>query len=239
MIAVTCGSVQIADKQIEQAYAEFQQALSRGQVGDWFKDPWCFFTSLYRHLLKSLPFSFLQFQVLSTDLLKLERVQELIYLNIRYKVRVVRIGPTRYGLVMNDSYTEVRRAAVFTAALSSLCSDIPNFSTSSPRPTSPPPPLSLSVFPQVDLRRLADGSSLIRFGDNSYVTYMKEEVSHYRIVVGGRTCIFEKERDPSICRTTTTGKLLRYIVPDGAHVRAGESIAEVCNRVHFSTNSLV
>lgn len=56
---------------------------------------------------------------------------------------------------------------------------------------------------------------------------MKVDVSHYRIVVGGHTCIFEKEKDPSICRTTTTGKLLHFIVPDGAHVKAGDSIAEV------------
>ena len=77
-------------------------------------------------------------------------------------------------------------------------------------------------FIEVDARRLTDGSSLIRFHGESFVTYMKEDVTHFRVVVGGRTCIFEKENDPSICHTTSTGKLLQYLVPDGAHVQAGD-----------------
>jgi hypothetical protein len=35
---------------------------------------------------------------------------------------------------------------------------------------------------------------------SSYTTYMKEEASSYRIIIGNRTCIFEKENDPTVLR---------------------------------------
>jgi acetyl-CoA carboxylase/biotin carboxylase 1 len=79
----------------------------------------------------------------------------------------------------------------------------------------------------VDVNRMRDGSTLVRFNDNSYVVHVKEDVTHYRVVVAGKTVIFDKEKDASVCRTTATGKLLHYLIPDGAHVSAGDSIAEV------------
>eukprot|EP00045_Choanoeca_perplexa_P018135 m.279161 g.279161 ORF g.279161 m.279161 type:complete len:2306 (+) comp17727_c0_seq1:161-7078(+) len=79
----------------------------------------------------------------------------------------------------------------------------------------------------VDVNRMRDGSTLVRFDDNSYVVHVKEDVTHYRVVVSGKTVIFDKEKDASVCRTTATGKLLHYLVPDGSHVSAGDSIAEV------------
>ncbi|EGD82369.1 acetyl-CoA carboxylase [Salpingoeca rosetta] len=84
-----------------------------------------------------------------------------------------------------------------------------------------------NTFIEADVRRLVDGSSLIRFNGESYVTYVKEDVTNYRIVVGGQTCIFDKEDDPSIVRTTSTGKLLKYLVADGTAVQAGDAIAQV------------
>ena len=37
---------------------------------------------------------------------------------------------------------------------------------------------------------------------SSYTTYMREEVNSYRIVIGNKTCIFEKENDPTALRCT-------------------------------------
>lgn len=34
----------------------------------------------------------------------------------------------------------------------------------------------------------------------SYTTYVKEEIDHYRVVIGNQTCMFEKENDPTILR---------------------------------------
>ena len=52
----------------------------------------------------------------------------------------------------------------------------------------------------VEVHHMTDGGLLLSLNGASYTTYMKEEVDKYRIVVSGKTCIFEKENDPSILR---------------------------------------
>lgn len=49
----------------------------------------------------------------------------------------------------------------------------------------------------------------------------------YRITVGNKTCVFEKEKDPTVLRSPSAGKLLQYIVEDGGHIFAGETYAEI------------
>ncbi|TKS78771.1 Acetyl-CoA carboxylase 2 [Collichthys lucidus] len=53
------------------------------------------------------------------------------------------------------------------------------------------------------------------------------DVHSYRITVGNKTCVFEKEKDPTVLRSPSAGKLLQYICEDGAHVCAGETYAEI------------
>lgn len=61
----------------------------------------------------------------------------------------------------------------------------------------------------------------------SHTTYMKEEVGNYRIVIGNKTCVFEKENDPAVLRSPSTGKLINFLVEDGGHVFAGDVYAEI------------
>ena len=82
-------------------------------------------------------------------------------------------------------------------------------------------------FVEVGFHRLSDGGSLVRFNDDSRVVYMTEEVERYRMSVGGKTCIFEKENDPTVMRAVSAGKLIRYMVEDGDHVKVGDAYAEV------------
>lgn len=49
----------------------------------------------------------------------------------------------------------------------------------------------------------------------------------YRVTVGNKTCKFEKERDPTVLRSPSAGKLLQYVVADGSHVLAGQPYAEI------------
>jgi len=88
------------------------------------------------------------------------------------------------------------------------------------------------AFVEAYLHRLTDGGSLIRImcSDGttvSKVVYMKEEVENYVVTVGGKTCIFDKENDPTIMRASSAGKLIRYLVEDGEHVKEGQAFAEV------------
>ena len=39
--------------------------------------------------------------------------------------------------------------------------------------------------------------------------------------------MFEKEKDPTVLRSPSAGKLLQYLVEDGGHVLAGETYAEI------------
>lgn len=49
----------------------------------------------------------------------------------------------------------------------------------------------------------------------------------YRITIGIQTCIFEKEHDPTILRSPSAGKLVQFMVEEGAHVGAGHVYAEI------------
>eukprot|EP00063_Salmo_salar_P052735 XP_014027570.1 PREDICTED: acetyl-CoA carboxylase-like isoform X2 [Salmo salar] len=80
---------------------------------------------------------------------------------------------------------------------------------------------------EIDVHRLSDGGLLLSYNGSSYTTYMKEEVDSYRITVGNKTCVFEKEKDPTVLRSSSAGKLLLYLVEDGGHICAGNSYAEI------------
>ncbi|XP_040011834.1 acetyl-CoA carboxylase isoform X1 [Xiphias gladius] len=80
---------------------------------------------------------------------------------------------------------------------------------------------------EIDVHRLSDGGLLLSYDGNSHITYMKEEVDSYRITVGNKTCVFEKEKDPTVLRSPSAGKLLQYVVEDGGHIFAGDTYAEI------------
>ncbi|XP_076778578.1 acetyl-CoA carboxylase 2 isoform X2 [Arvicanthis niloticus] len=80
---------------------------------------------------------------------------------------------------------------------------------------------------EIDAHRLNDGGLLLSYNGSSYTTYMKEEVDSYRITIGNKTCVFEKENDPTVLRSPSAGKLMQYTVEDGDHVEAGSSYAEM------------
>uniref|UniRef100_A0A670ZYG8 acetyl-CoA carboxylase n=1 Tax=Pseudonaja textilis TaxID=8673 RepID=A0A670ZYG8_PSETE len=80
---------------------------------------------------------------------------------------------------------------------------------------------------EIDVHRLNDGGLLLSYHGNSYTTYMKEETDRYRITIGNKSCDFEKEKDPSLLRAPSAGKLLQYTVEDGGHIYGGHSYAEM------------
>uniref|UniRef100_A0A4W4E308 acetyl-CoA carboxylase n=1 Tax=Electrophorus electricus TaxID=8005 RepID=A0A4W4E308_ELEEL len=80
---------------------------------------------------------------------------------------------------------------------------------------------------EIDVHRLSDGGLLLSYSGSSYTTYMKEEVESYRVIVGNKTCVFDKERDPTVLRSPSAGKLVQYLVEDGGHVMSGHPYAEI------------
>ena len=82
-------------------------------------------------------------------------------------------------------------------------------------------------FKEVKLHEMTDGGLLLSIDGSSYTTYMKEEVSSYRVIINNQTMVFEKENDPTILRSPSAGKLLKLLKCDGDHVCKGEVYAEI------------
>ncbi|XP_055343612.1 acetyl-CoA carboxylase-like [Paramacrobiotus metropolitanus] len=80
---------------------------------------------------------------------------------------------------------------------------------------------------EAEVHRLKDGCLLISVDGASHSTYMKEEVDRYRLVIGNKTCVFEKEDDPTLMRAPSAGKLLNYLVENGGRVIRNQPYAEI------------
>ncbi|KAH7038334.1 acetyl-CoA carboxylase [Microdochium trichocladiopsis] len=79
----------------------------------------------------------------------------------------------------------------------------------------------------VGVRALSDGGLLILLDGRSHSVYWSEEVSATRISVDSKTCLLEQENDPTQLRTASPGKLVKYTVENGEHIKAGQTYAEV------------
>lgn len=79
----------------------------------------------------------------------------------------------------------------------------------------------------VGIRALSDGGLLVLLGGRSHSVYWKEEVGAIRMSVDGKTCLLEQENDPTQLRTPSPGKLVKYAVENGEHVKKGQAFAEV------------
>ncbi|OOF92423.1 hypothetical protein ASPCADRAFT_8702 [Aspergillus carbonarius ITEM 5010] len=79
----------------------------------------------------------------------------------------------------------------------------------------------------VGVRALADGGLLVLLNGRSHNVYWKEEPAATRLSVDGKTCLLEQENDPTQLRTPSPGKLVKFTVENGEHVKAGQPFAEV------------
>jgi acetyl-CoA carboxylase/biotin carboxylase 1 len=79
----------------------------------------------------------------------------------------------------------------------------------------------------VSARPLADGGLLVLLDGKSHSVYWQEEVGSVRVMIDSKTCLIEQENDPTQLRSPSPGKLIRYLVDDGDHIKAGESYAEI------------
>ena len=79
----------------------------------------------------------------------------------------------------------------------------------------------------VGIRALADGGLLVLLDGRSHSVYWKEETGATRLSVDSKTCLLEQENDPTQLRTPSPGKLVKFTVDNGEHVKAGQAFAEV------------
>ncbi|KAL1495877.1 hypothetical protein AB1Y20_014521 [Prymnesium parvum] len=79
---------------------------------------------------------------------------------------------------------------------------------------------------EVKTRAQADGSLYVAYGTENHQLYAKEEPLGLRMVLDGVTVLLPTVYDPSEMRSDITGKLVRYLVEDGAEIKAGQPFAE-------------
>lgn len=79
----------------------------------------------------------------------------------------------------------------------------------------------------VGVRALTDGGLLVLLNGKSHNVYWKEEVGATRISVDGKTCLLEQENDPTQLRTPSPGKLVKFTVENGEHIKKNQAFAEV------------
>lgn len=61
----------------------------------------------------------------------------------------------------------------------------------------------------------------------SHVVHSEEEAMGTRITIDSLTCLLANEADPSRLIASSPGKLTRYLLPDGSHVKNDQPYAEV------------
>lgn len=80
---------------------------------------------------------------------------------------------------------------------------------------------------EVRARNLSDGGLLIAVGGKSHTIYWKDEVAATRLSVDSMTTLLEVENDPTQLRTPSPGKLVKFLVENGDHIKTGQPYAEV------------
>ncbi|VAH23018.1 unnamed protein product [Triticum turgidum subsp. durum] len=80
---------------------------------------------------------------------------------------------------------------------------------------------------EAEIHSLRDGGLLMQLDGNSHVIYAEAEGAGTRLLINGRTCLLQKEHDPSRLLADTPCKLLRFLVADGSRVVADTPYAEV------------
>lgn len=80
---------------------------------------------------------------------------------------------------------------------------------------------------KVIARPLADGGLLVLLDGKSHSVYWRDEAIAWRVMIDGKTCLIEQENDPTQLRSPSPGKLVRFLVESGSHVRAGQPFAEI------------
>ena len=61
----------------------------------------------------------------------------------------------------------------------------------------------------------------------AHVVHAEEEAQGTRLGIDSLTCLLANEADPSRLTAMSPGKLMKFLVPDGAHVEPDQPYAEV------------
>ncbi|KAG4303427.1 hypothetical protein PCANB_000328 [Pneumocystis canis] len=78
-----------------------------------------------------------------------------------------------------------------------------------------------------ETRRLSGGGLLILLGGKSHTVYWSDNKTSTTMSINGKTCILEQENDPTQLRSPSPGKLVKYLIGNGEHIKKGQIFAEI------------
>ncbi|KAG4305746.1 hypothetical protein PORY_000656 [Pneumocystis oryctolagi] len=91
----------------------------------------------------------------------------------------------------------------------------------------------------VETRRLSGGGLLILLGGKSHTLYWSDNKTSTTMSINGKTCILEQENDPTQLRSPSPGKLVKYLIGNGEHVKKGQAFAEIeVMKMHLSLTAI-
>ena len=70
-------------------------------------------------------------------------------------------------------------------------------------------------------------SPVVQVDGHSHVVHSEEESMGTRLMIDSLTCLLANETDPSKLQAISPGKLMKILVPDGAHVILDQPFAEI------------
>ncbi|KAG2485379.1 hypothetical protein HYH03_015868 [Edaphochlamys debaryana] len=79
----------------------------------------------------------------------------------------------------------------------------------------------------VAYRKMGDGGFLMQVDGESHVIHYEDEAAGTRLLINGLTVLLAAEADPSRLTASSPGKLVRRLVPAGAHVALDQPYAEM------------
>ncbi|OMJ20767.1 Acetyl-CoA carboxylase [Smittium culicis] len=80
---------------------------------------------------------------------------------------------------------------------------------------------------QVELRMLSDGGILVSIDGNTHPCYIHNEVGALRLQIDEHVVLLLEDSDPTVLRSQSPGKLIRYCIESGSRVKEGEAYAEI------------
>ncbi|CCJ31347.1 unnamed protein product [Pneumocystis jirovecii] len=91
----------------------------------------------------------------------------------------------------------------------------------------------------VETRRLSGGGLLILLDGKSHTVYWSDNKTSTTMSINGKTCILEQEDDPTQLRSPSPGKLVKYLIQNGEHVKKGQTFAEIeVMKMHLSLTAI-
>ena len=79
----------------------------------------------------------------------------------------------------------------------------------------------------IPCRELSPGALQLKISGTNVVAYCEVENDNIRVTINGRAITLQAESDPTKLRTSVSGKLVHYLVPDGGHVVEGQPYVEM------------